>query len=107
MDSVDLTRLEVLIIVLGATRFTQLLMYDSILDRPRQWLVGWKAGRTFEPNRRQRFMGELLSCWWCTGFWVSVGCVVAVYQTDLALLVLAPFALSTAVAALMAALARL
>lgn len=107
MHRADLSNLEMIVILLGATRFTQLLMYDSILDVPRQRLVGWKAGREYKPNRLQRFFGDLLGCWWCTGFWVSVGCVVAVWLTDYSYWALLPAALSTAVAVVMAALARL
>lgn len=62
-DHVTLTVL--LILALASARVTRLIVTDTITMRPRAWAVG-KAGGVNTP------VGKLLTCGWCTGFWVSV-----------------------------------
>jgi hypothetical protein len=45
---------------LAAYRTWRLLAEDTILDRPRAWVV------------RSEWVSEFLSCCWCAGFWVAV-----------------------------------
>lgn len=80
-------------LVLAAFRLTTLVVTDTILDRPRNWLhkrfpvsdtyVNEKPKRgtaRFVNGSEQKwwmdkgtFLGDLTSCAFCTGVWVSVG----------------------------------
>lgn len=75
-------------------RITRLLIYDNILDRPRNWV-----------KRQHAWLDALLSCPWCAGFWVSVAATIGLYATgavSLPILVwyLLPFAFSAIAGAL-------
>ncbi len=49
-----------ILIGLAAYRTWRLLADDTILDRPRAWVV------------RSERVSEFASCCWCLGFWVAV-----------------------------------
>lgn len=57
-----------LVVALAAYRLTRLLVTDTILDRPRNWLF------THAPAK----IGELLDCPHCLGVWVGAGCTLLV-----------------------------
>jgi hypothetical protein len=86
---------------LAAYRIYRLIAMDTLLDIPRAWLVGlprnWREGMALPQGYRSR-IAEFLVCPWCLGFWVSLGWWAAWQQWPReALIVAAPFALSTAV----------
>ncbi|MCD5324658.1 MULTISPECIES: DUF1360 domain-containing protein [Pontibacillus] len=91
-----LTWIELIILVLASFRITRLLVYDTItewLRRPFHKEIEQVNGEGeteifIEAKGRglQKFIGELLSCHWCTGVWVSA----LVYGTFLYLPVLIP-----------------
>lgn len=58
-----------IILVLAAYRVTRLITTDTILEPVREKI--WKR---FPPNTK---LGYLITCNWCTGFWVSVMFVLA------------------------------
>jgi len=61
-----------ILVALGfaAYRATQLIVWDSILDEPRQRLKVWRA---LKPASRPRaFIVQLISCIYCTGWWLSL-----------------------------------
>ncbi|QST00847.1 DUF1360 domain-containing protein [Pontibacillus sp. ALD_SL1] len=91
-----LTWMELLILVLASFRVTRLLVYDTITDwirKPFHKEVEQVSenGETevfieVKGKGLQRFVGELLSCHWCTGVWVSA----LVYGTFLFFPILIP-----------------
>ena len=107
-----MTVLEFLVVALAVFRVSRLIVSDTILDTPRLWILtrypasdtvfvdwrddlfwvekvgGWMA---IKPH----LIGELISCVWCTGFWISVIAVAAWWQSpEVAWWLALPFALS-------------
>ncbi|MCM3761886.1 DUF1360 domain-containing protein [Alkalihalobacillus oceani] len=78
----SLTPFEFLILALAVFRLTHLLVFDTICEfirKPFQNLVEEKQenGETVtfvEPKGRgiQRFIGTLISCYWCMGVWCAL-----------------------------------
>lgn len=60
----ELTTLTFVVLALGAYRTTHLITTDAIADGFRNWV--WSK---FDPTTK---IGYLISCNWCTGFWVSL-----------------------------------
>jgi hypothetical protein len=87
-----MTGIELVILALAAFRLTTLIVTDSILDRPRNWLHRHfpvtDTWLDYKPKRgkarlvhasEQRwyvdegtFLGDLTSCFFCFGVWASV-----------------------------------
>jgi fatty acid desaturase len=67
---------ELAVLGFAAARGTQLVVFDSILDGPRERLELWHA-RKFKSKPRT-LIRDLVSCIFCTGFWASVA-ATAVY----------------------------
>jgi hypothetical protein len=61
---------ETAVLGLAASRATQLIVYDSILDGPRQRLELWHASR--HDSKARTFFRDLVSCLYCTGWWLSM-----------------------------------
>lgn len=77
-----MTFLALVIVTLAAHRLTRLVVTDTILDAPRNWVF------THAPVR----ISELINCPHCTGFWAALACVcVYLAAPDVGLKVLAPF----------------
>jgi Protein of unknown function (DUF1360) len=64
----DITLVTFAILALAAFRLTHLVTTDAIADGFRTWV--WKK---FPPMTK---IGYLITCNWCTGFWVSIFLVV-------------------------------
>lgn len=64
----DITIVNFVILALGAYRLTHLITTDAIADGFRQWV--WSK---YAPTTK---IGYLITCNWCTGFWVSLLFVV-------------------------------
>lgn len=64
----EITTINFIILALGAYRMTHLITTDAIADGFRNWV--WAK---FGLNSK---IGYLITCNWCTGFWVS-GLLVA------------------------------
>lgn len=60
----DITTITFVILALGAYRMTHLITTDAIADGFRNWV--WSK---YDPTTK---IGYLITCNWCTGFWVSV-----------------------------------
>ena len=60
----DITTVNFVILALGAYRMTHLITTDTIADGFRNWV--WSK---FPPTTK---IGYLITCNWCTGFWVSL-----------------------------------
>jgi len=54
---------DLVLLVLASFRLTHLLVFDVITEPLRRPLLG------------RPFIGTLISCYWCTGIWVSAGLV--------------------------------
>lgn len=77
-----------LISALAVYRLTRLVTEDTILDRPRGWAIG-----------RAEWLGTLVTCPWCAGFWIALATTIALAATSAVALplvgwVLLPFAFS-------------
>jgi Protein of unknown function (DUF1360) len=78
----DITFLELLLFGLASFRFTRLMVYDKITAFIRNAFIteveetdenGEKAIYLVPKNGVFKgFIGELLSCYWCTGIWSSI-----------------------------------
>lgn len=64
-----------ILLSLAAFRVYRLLAEDTILDRPRRWLVrlpyDWKEGRKLPEGYREKW-AIFITCPWCAGFWISL-----------------------------------
>lgn len=60
----ELTTLTFVVLALGAYRITHLITTDAIADGFRNWV--WSK---YSPMTK---IGYLITCNWCTGFWVSL-----------------------------------
>lgn len=83
------TWMEFVILVLASFRLTRLLVYDGIME----WLRRPFHRYIEEENEDgeietyievkgtglRKFLGELLSCHWCTGMWVSAGILICFF----------------------------
>jgi hypothetical protein len=78
------TALGFVIVCLAAARITRIITLDTIGQPIRDWA-----------EQKHHLLDELVSCPWCIGFHISVLCVVAWWLApDVALWLLAPFAVS-------------
>jgi Protein of unknown function (DUF1360) len=70
---------QFLLLMLAAYRIYHLLADDTILDRPRKWVLG--LPRSYDPDREsanlypgyRENVATWLTCPWCAGFWISLG----------------------------------
>jgi hypothetical protein len=90
-----------LLLALAAYRLFRLIGEDTILDRPRAWLlripVDYKDGDPI-PDAYREHLGLFLQCPWCAGFWITLGWWAAWWEWPHAsLFAAAPLALSTIV----------
>lgn len=68
-----------LLLALAAFRVFRLVSEDTVFDRPRAYLLGyrgWQEGEKLPDTYRAKW-GEWITCPWCAGFWVSLGFWVA------------------------------
>lgn len=93
---------EAALLVGAAFRVWRLLAEDTILDRPRRWLLrlgDWEQDDGGDPPDGYRYtLGDFISCPWCLGFWI-VAATWGLWLTfpHATVTVAVPFALSTAV----------
>ena len=66
---------QLAIVGIAAWRVFNLVAYDKILDRPRNWLLGlpwaWNTGDTI-PDRYRMKWALWVTCPYCAGFWVGL-----------------------------------
>lgn len=93
---------EFALLTLAVWRVWRLIAEDTILDRPRAWVLGvpgWlPTGNETPPDGYREKLAVFLTCPFCAGFWLSVaawaGWLASPHWT---LLAAAPWALSAAV----------
>lgn len=57
------------VMALAAYRLWHLVAEDTIIERPRAWLV-----------KRSAKLSDFITCPWCAGFWISCGVVAVTAQ---------------------------
>lgn len=77
-----MTFLDFVILVFASYRFTRLIVFDTITDWLRRPFHEYEEQKLVDGDIEtvihikgsgvRAFIGELLSCYWCTGFWASV-----------------------------------
>lgn len=82
----DISLMELLILSLASFRLTRLIVFDKITEFMRRPFFDEiqetnESGETEiflvpKKSRIRGFFGELLSCYWCTGVWVSIFLIV-------------------------------
>jgi len=63
-----------LLLAFAAFRVYRLIAEDTILDRPRAWILGlsgWQEGKPTPKGYRAKW-GEFITCGWCMGAHVSL-----------------------------------
>jgi hypothetical protein len=99
---------DFVVLILASFRITHLLVYDGITEIIRKPFIGEVEKEdslgnievVFEPKGTgiRHFIGSLLSCYWCTGFWVTAGTVLAYFFIPIIYPVLLIFAVAGAAA---------
>lgn len=97
MTAYDL--LGLVVIALGVWRFWRIISTDTVLDWPRDRLLGTKTlagGVTHYGHKR---LAEFLGCPWCLGWWFCLAAFAAWHwwSKDNTVLIATPFALSAGV----------
>jgi hypothetical protein len=82
LDVYSLSVYEFILLALAVFRLTHLLVFDEItefLRKPFQKLIEERDenGETFQyitgrGKGIQKFIGDVLSCYWCTGIWAAI-----------------------------------
>lgn len=95
----EITVLTFIILALAAYRLTHVITTDAIADGFREWV--WSK---YPPETK---IGYLITCNWCTGFWVSVFFVVgASVLPQMTFVVSLVLAISAAIGLLSASIER-
>lgn len=86
-----ITYLNLTLLVLASFRLTRLIVFDKITEFIRRPFFDEMEEENedgdsevyYIPKKKglKKFIGDLLSCYWCTGIWVSTGLVVLNYLT--------------------------
>jgi hypothetical protein len=82
----DINLMDFLLLALACFRLTRLIVFDKITEFLRAPFFEEREEENEEgvievyyyPKNTpiKKFIGELLSCYWCTGIWVSTGLVI-------------------------------
>lgn len=72
-----MTWLALIVVSLGVWRFWRILSTDSILDRPRDFVLGTSALAGGAVYYKRKRLADFLGCAWCLGFWLSLGAFAA------------------------------
>jgi hypothetical protein len=92
---------EALLLAAASYRLWRLLAEDTILQRPRRWIMrldrGWQEGMEIPASYRYA-LAEFVTCSWCLGLHVSVLVWLAwQIEPQWAIVISVPLAISTAV----------
>lgn len=81
-------RLTRLIVFDKITEFIRAPFFDEVVDDDEVYLV-------VKPTGIRRWVGEMLSCYWCTGVWVSAALLIGYFYLPMILIpVILIFAIS-------------
>jgi hypothetical protein len=100
--------LDFIIVILASFRITHLIVFDTIAAFIREAFLTIQEKETIDGKKEiliepkgtgiRHFIGGLLSCYWCTGFWVSVGTVLVYFFVPILYPILIIFAVAGAAA---------
>ena len=62
-STLDITLVDLIILALATYRLTRVIVEDAVAERLRNLI--WSR---FKPSHG---LGYLITCYWCTGFWVA------------------------------------
>lgn len=96
---------ELALLALAAYRIFRLVADDTILDRPRRWLLrldpAWEQDGDFTGNDYRLGLALFITCPWCIGFWIGLAWWGAwLLESHWTLVAATPWALSALVGAL-------
>ena len=91
--------LGLLIITLGVWRVWRVLSTDTVLDWPRDKLLGTITLAGGVTHYKRKRLAEFLGCPWCFGFWLALAACAAWHwwSKDNTVLLAVPFAASAGV----------
>jgi hypothetical protein len=97
LTAYDLTGL--IVIALGVWRVWRILSTDTVLDWPRDRLLGTTKLASGVTHYRRDKLAEFVGCPWCFGWWLVLGAFAAWHwwSKDNTVLIAVPFAMSTGV----------
>lgn len=94
MSAFDL--LGLIVLTLGAWRLWRILSTDTVLDWPRDRILGTTTLAAGTSHYRRPKLAEFVGCPWCFGWWLMLGAFCAWHwwsKTD-TVLIAAPLAMS-------------
>lgn len=71
--------LPLVVLAFASFRVTRFLLFDTLIDEPRNFWYNQLTGGTKLKYLREKLL-DLTSCSWCTGFWVTL-IIYSVYAT--------------------------
>lgn len=91
--------LGLVVIVLGVWRVWRILSTDTVLDWPRDRILGSTSLAAGTVHYKRPRLAEFVGCPWCFGWWLCLGafCAWHWWSRDNTVLIAVPFALSTGV----------
>jgi len=101
----DINLLDFIILALACFRLTRLIVFDKITEFLRTPFFDEIEEENdegiievyYSPKSTpiKKFIGELLSCYWCTGVWVSTGLIIGyIYFSTLFMPIILIFAIA-------------
>lgn len=101
---------EFIVLILASFRITHLIVFDEIASFIRKPFIDVIERENEEGFKEvivevkgkglRRFIGKLISCYWCTGIWVSLGVVCLFYLYPKSFFLFIVFAIAGAAAAI-------
>lgn len=94
MGTFDL--LGLIVLTLGVWRIWRILSTDTVLDKPRDWLLGTQSLAGGVAHYKRKGLAEFVGCPWCFGWWLMLGAFAAWHwwSKDNTVLIAIPFAAS-------------
>lgn len=91
--------LGLIVITLGVWRLWRILSTDTVLDKPRDWLLGTVSYAGGVTHYKRKAAADFIGCPWCFGFWLTLGALAAWHwwSKDNTVLLAAPLAVSAGV----------
>jgi hypothetical protein len=87
------------LVSLGVWRLWRIISTDTVLDRPRDWVLGTQALAGGVTHYKRKRLADFLGCAWCSGFWLALGAFAAWHwwSAENTVLIATPLAISAIV----------
>ncbi len=91
--------LGLIIVTLGAWRAWRVISTDTILDWPRDRILGTITLAGGVTHYKRKHLADFVGCAWCLGFWLALGAAAAWHwwSKDNTVLISIPLAASAAI----------